>query len=39
MNKKNESSKNKLSLNLFEVNLQRHPSVKCLFDEDGKKKN
>ena len=38
MNKKNESSKNKLSLNLFEANLKRHPSVKCLFDEDGKKK-
>ena len=38
MNKKNEKSNNKLGLNLFEANLQRHPSVKCLFDEDGKRK-
>ena len=32
------SSKNRLGLNLFETNLKRHPSVKGLFDEDGKKK-
>ena len=38
MNKKNEKSNNKLGLNLFEANLQRHPSVKCLFDEDVKRK-
>ena len=38
MNKKNENSKNKLGLNLFEANLKRHPSVKCLFDEDGNRK-
>jgi len=36
--KKNENSKNKLCLNLFEANLQRHPSVKGLFDEDGNMK-
>ena len=33
------SSKNKLSLNLFEANLKRHPSVKGLFDEKGDLKN
>jgi hypothetical protein len=33
------SSKNKLSLNLFEANLKRHPSVKGLFDENGDLKN
>ena len=33
------SSKNKLSLNLFEANLKRHPSVKGLFDENGELKN
>ena len=38
MKKKTEKSKNKLSLNLFEANLKRHPSVKCLFDEDGNMK-
>jgi hypothetical protein len=38
MNKKKENSKNKLCLNLFEANLQRHPSVKGLFDEDGNMK-
>ena len=38
MSKKNENSKNKLCLNLFEANLQRHPSVKGLFDEDGNMK-
>ena len=32
------ASKNRLGLNLFETNLKRHPSVKGLFDEDGKKK-
>ena len=30
------SSKNKLSLNLFEANLERHPSIKGLYDENGK---
>ena len=35
MIKKNDSSKNRLGLNLFEANLKRHPSVKGLFDEDG----
>ena len=39
MNTKNDTKRNKLSLNLFESNLKRHPSVKCLFDEEGKKKN
>ena len=38
MNKKKENSKNKLCLNLFEANIQRHPSVKGLFDEDGNMK-
>jgi len=38
MNKKNDSSKNRLGLNLFEANLKRHPSVKGLFDEDGNMK-
>ena len=38
MSKKNQNSKNKLCLNLFEANLQRHPSVKGLFDEDGNMK-
>ena len=33
------SSKNKLSLNLFEANLKRHPSVKGLFDKNGDLKN
>ena len=32
------SKNNRLGLNLFEVNLKRHPSVKGLFDEDGKMK-
>ena len=32
------SSKGRLGLNLFEANLKRHPSVKGLFDEKGKKK-
>ena len=39
MSTKNDIKRNKLSLNLFESNLKRHPSVKCLFDEEGKKKN
>ena len=39
MSTKNVSKRNKLSLNLFESNLKRHPSVKSLFDEEGKKKN
>ena len=39
MSKTNGNSKNKLGLNLFEANLKRHPSVKCLFDEDGKRKS
>jgi hypothetical protein len=39
MSNKSNSKRNKLSLNLFESNLKRHPSVKCLFDEEGKKKN
>ena len=39
MSTKSDSKRNKLSLNLFESNLKRHPSVKCLFDEEGKKKN
>ena len=39
MNKKNEATKNRLGLNLFEANLKRHPSVKCLFDEDGNMKS
>ena len=38
MIKKNDSSKNRLGLNLFEANLKRHPSVKGLFDEDGNMK-
>ena len=33
------SSKGRLGLNLFEANLKRHPSVKCLFDEKGNKKS
>ena len=33
------SSKGHLGLNLFEVNLKRHPSVKGLFDEKGNKKS
>ena len=37
--KKNESSKNRLGLNLFEANLKRHPSVKGLFDEEGNMKS
>jgi len=37
--KKNDNSKNKLGLNLFEHNLKRHPSVKGLFDEDGNRKS
>ena len=39
MKPKINSSKNKLCLNLFEANLQRHPSVKNLYDEDGNKKS
>ena len=39
MNKKYENSKNRLGLNLFEANLKRHPSVKCLFDEEGNMKS
>ena len=39
MNKKNDSTKNRLGLNLFEANLKRHPSVKGLFDEDGNMKS
>ena len=39
MSTKSDCKKNRLSLNLFETNLKRHPSVKCLFDEEGKKKN
>ena len=39
MSKTNGNSKNKLGLNLFEANLKRHPSVKCLFDENGKRKS
>ena len=35
MNLKNDNSKNRLGLNLFEANLKRHPSVKGLFDEEG----
>ena len=31
-----EKSKNRLGLNLFDANLKRHPSVKGLFDKDGK---
>ena len=38
MIKKNDSTKNRLGLNLFEANLKRHPSVKGLFDEDGNMK-
>ena len=38
MSKENENSKNKLCLNLLEANLQRHPSIKGLFDEDGNMK-
>lgn len=37
MDKKNDKPKSKLSIDLF-ANLQRHPSVKGLFDEDGKMK-
>lgn len=39
MSKKNEGSKNRLGLNLFQANLKRHPSVKGLFDEDGNMKS
>ena len=39
MNKKNDSTKNRLGLNLFEANLKRHPSVKGLFDKDGNMKS
>ena len=39
MNKKNDSTKNRLGINLFEANLKRHPSVKGLFDEDGNMKS
>ena len=39
MSKKNEGSKNRLGLNLFEANLKRHPSVKGLFDEEGNMKS
>ena len=39
MNKKNDATKNRLGLNLFEANLKRHPSVKGLFDEDGNMKS
>ena len=39
MSQKNENSKNRLGLNLFEANLKRHPSVKGLFDEEGNMKS
>ena len=39
MIKKNDGSKNRLGLNLFEANLKRHPSVKGLFDEEGNMKS
>jgi len=39
MSKKNDGSKNRLGLNLFEANLKRHPSVKGLFDEEGNMKS
>ena len=37
MNNKNEKSNNKLGFKLFEAeaDLQRHPSVKGLYDEEG----
>jgi len=36
MNNKNQKSNNKLGFNLYEEALfQKHPSVKCLYDEKG----